>query len=275
MNKFIAGVVVTTGILFSAEVSAESITKFSTHMHELTHSKNRSIAYSIDTTYTRAGDTSQKIYLVNGMCGKDKHGSDCSRNAERVERTAKKDQNPRGTYWYAYSFMYADDYGLSNKISTALGQVKAYGVDKPIWIFKHRHNRFEVDVYFAGDDPAGKNGGDGITCQLGRDHIGIKKWVDVLIKADYSSKQKDNHSYFQVWINGELKCDIKDTIINKHTWSERFANKKKKIRIRYGIYQNKINRWPGVVPTRVVYFDEMKTGKSKKSVELNTNNPVD
>ena len=103
----------------------------------------------------------------------------------------------------------------------------------------------------------------------------IGKWMDVLIKADYSSKQKDGHSYFQVWINGEEVCDITDTIVNKHTWSKRFANKKKKLSFRYGIYNFKLSKFNGTVPNRVVYFDEVKSGKTKESVLINTNNPVD
>ena len=86
MNKFIAGAVVTTGLLLSAEAIAESYTKSTTHMHDLTHSKNKSIAYSFDTEFSRAGDGSQKFYLITGNCGRDNHGSDCTRDAERVER---------------------------------------------------------------------------------------------------------------------------------------------------------------------------------------------
>lgn len=278
MNKFIAGAVVTTGLLLSAEAIAESYTKSTTHMHDLTHSKNKSIAYSFDTEFSRAGDGSQKFYLITGNCGRDKHGSDCTRDAERVERVALRDHNPGKTYWYSYSVMYPEVNEVSTyhqKVPTVLGQVKAYGVDKPIWIMKHRDGKIEMDVHFAGDDPAGKNGGDGEWCTMGRESLMIGKWMDVLIKADYSSKQKDGHSYFQVWINGEEVCDITDTIVNKHTWSKRFANKKKKLSFRYGIYNFKLSKFNGTVPNRVVYFDEVKSGKTKESVLINTNNPVD
>ena len=60
--------------------------------------------------------------------------------------------------------------------------------------------------------------GDGTYCgDMGSTQMATGKWMDILLKADYSDKLKQGHSYLQIWINGELVCDIKDTIVNKHT----------------------------------------------------------
>ena len=98
--------------------------------------------------------------------------------------------------------------------------------------------------------------------------------MDIVVKADYSDKPKDNHSYFQVWFNGDLVCDIKDTIVNKLHMVRLISCKR--INFRYGIYNNKVDR-VAFMPTRTVWYDEMRIGLvvSLEEVQLVTENPVD
>ena len=71
-----------------------------------------------------------------------------------------------------------------------------------------------------------------------------------------------------------MVCDIKDTIVNKHTWADRYKNKGKRLNFRYGIYNNYVDRaWD--MPIRTVWYDEIRIGSSREDVELNIDNPVD
>ena len=276
MKKTFFVVSAAAGIVLSSSALADSVTKKTTHWHDLT--KFRKTAYTVSTDVVRAGDSSQKFELISGACGRDQYGSDCKRNAERVERIYNKYQKPGKEYWYAWSILLDPNtpWYVLKRTSVTIGQVKALGVDKPPWIIKFNNGEFYTNVHFAGKSPAGKIAkGDGEWCgNMGSIDQATGKWLDIVVKADYSNKPKDNHSYFQVWFNGELVCDIKDTIVNKHTWSDRYDNKGKRINFRYGIYNNKVNR-VAFMPTRTVWYDEMRIGESLEEVQLNTENPVD
>ena len=274
-NILIFGLAI-AGIMFSSSVFAGDVTMKTTYWHDLT--KDKKTSYTISTDTVRAGEKSQKFELLPGSCGRDRYGSDCEINAERVERIFKQDQKPGKEYWYAWSIMLdpSTDWSKVAVTSIALGQVKALGVDKPPWIFKMRNNQFYTNIHFAGESPAGKIAkGDGTYCgDMGSTQMATGKWMDILLKADYSDKLKQGHSYLQIWINGELVCDIKDTIVNKHTWSDRYSNKGKYLNFRYGIYNNDVDRaWD--MPIRTVWYDEIRIGSSREDVELNIDNPVD
>tara|TARA_X000000950_G_scaffold289078_1_gene409600 strand:- start:7445 stop:8275 length:831 start_codon:yes stop_codon:yes gene_type:complete len=273
-NLLIASVV--AGIVLSSSALADTVTKKSTHWHSLT--KFKKTAYTVSTDFVRAGDNSQKFELVSGACGRDEWGSDCKRNSERVERIYNKYQKPGKEYWYAWSIMLDSNtpWSMLEKSSVTLGQVKALGVHHPPWIFKMNDGQFYTNIHFIGDKPAGKIGkGDGEWCgYMGSTQMATGKWMDIVVKADYSDKLKQGHSYLQIWLNGELRCDIKEPIVNKHTWADRYKNKGKRINFRYGIYNNKVDR-VSFMPTRTVWYDEIKIGTSLEDVQINTNNPVD
>lgn len=276
MKKTLLVVSAVAGIVLSSVALAGSVTKKTTYWHDLT--KFRKTAYTVSTEVVRAGDSSQKFELITGACGRDQYGSDCKRNAERVERIYNRDQRPGKEYWYAWSVLLDPNtpWYVLKRTSVTIGQVKASGVDKPPWIIKFSNGEFYANIHFAGPSPAGKIAkGDGEWCGgMGSIDKAKGKWMDIVVKADYSNKPKDNHSYFQVWFNGELVCDIKDTIVNKHTWADRYDNKGKRINFRYGIYNNKVNR-VAFMPTRTVWYDEMRIGETLEEVQLNTENPVD
>jgi len=273
MKKFLLTAVTSIAIIGSA--TAGEIKKNTTTFHDLTSNEFRNTAYTISEEVARAGNYSQRFQLLPGACGKDRVGSDCERNAERVERIYKKHTAGK-THWYAYSMMLDSNTNWHEAMTStiALGQVKAHDVHKPIWILKMRGGQLYASAYFAGK--AHGTGGDGTTCHSLESTANIKgKWLDIVIKADYSSKKKTNHSYFQIWFNGELVCDIKDTIVNEHTWKARYRNESKDLSFRYGIYNFQTNWVMGKMPTRVVYYDEMRTGNTLESVQINKNNPVD
>ena len=89
----------------------------------------------------------------------------------------------------------------------------------------------------------------------------IGKWNDILVNFKWSKK---NDGFFKVWVNNKL---IQEYIGPTKT--------KSKVYFKFGIYRSYLNRWihsprnkkkEKGVPAQVVYFDEVRTGKTKDKV---------
>ena len=294
-------------LFLSNPVLANSITKNSTHWHDLT--ANQDTSYQITNEIVRAGDKSQKFILEHGSCGTDNKYSDCNNDSQRTERFYNHAQKLNKTYYYAYSIYMPDDWikqPYQSEIS--LGQVKPRskygGNSKPLWIMKNKGGMLFVTIAYANRQ-----------CVLANELTLRGKWSDIVIKADYSWKQKESHSYFKLWLNGKLMCDIKKPLFTKEILKKHMGLKSINsitAYFSYGIYHNNVSQWldynktkspknikPYVekesvfkpvrsiatspfdhdwgveLPTRVIYYDEMRISNKLESVQINQNKPVD
>ena len=136
------------------------------------------------------------------------------------------------------------------------------------------------------------------------------------IKADYAKEKKSLKDYktFELWINGEYvkSCSHNFPLINKKTLKESNSKGYKdsgKVDFRYGIYRPNVGKWlmsnnknhpqkleyfrdpdggetvvkypfklnwENKIPTSIIYYDEMRIGKSKDEVDITMQSkPVD
>ena len=91
----------------------------------------------------------------------------------------------------------------------------------------------------------------------------IGKWNDILIHGNFTSKED---GFYKVWVNNELKYEYYGaTTGGKESY------------FKFGIYHTKVSVWsmynPGSpFPTQIVYYDEIRAGKSRESVTKNLRN---
>ena len=79
-------------------------------------------------------------------------------------------------------------------------------------------------------------------CRLIKTNEMIGNWTDFIIKADYSIKGSENNNYFEVWVNDKRKCLEYKQILTQKALDSKYRDKKK-INLRYGIYQLKLSEW--------------------------------
>ena len=91
----------------------------------------------------------------------------------------------------------------------------------------------------------------------------IGKWNDILIHGNFTSKED---GFYKIWVNNKLKYEYNGATTGG-----------KKSYFKFGIYHTKVSVWKmyypeDVFPTQVVYYDEIRAGKSRESVIKNLRN---
>ena len=245
----------------------------------------------------RAGEQSIRFEIRDGDCGKDPDGwSDCKGDRERHELSVagKKDLMSKGEYWFSWSLFFPKDHQNLWPLSNNYGQFHQKD-GAPVFMFKELRSGYSV-VRTIGDVDYDER-------RLIRNDDMSGKWHDILINAKWSKK---DDGFFKVWVNDKLKYDYNGpTKTEKYVYEKfgiystgitRYINhknldviekcfeekgntedeytafytlKSKKIKhdISVQIY-NKCKSFykPVKIPTRVVYFDEVRRGKTKEKV---------
>ena len=245
----------------------------------------------------RAGKQSIRFEVRDGDCGKDPDGwSDCKGDRERHELSVagKKDLMSKGEYWFSWSLFFPKDHQNLWPLSNNYGQFHQKD-GAPVFMFKELRGGYSV-VRTIGDVDYDER-------RLIRNDDMSGKWHDILINAKWSKK---DDGFFKVWVNDKLKYDYKGPTKTKKYVYEKFGiystgitryinhknldviekcfeekgntedeytafytlkSKKIKHNISVQIY-NKCKSFykPVKIPTRVVYFDEARRGKTKEKV---------
>ena len=245
----------------------------------------------------RAGKQSIRFEVRDGDCGKDPDGwSDCKGDRERHELSVagKKDLMSKGEYWFSWSLFFPKDHQNLWPLSNNYGQFHQKD-GAPVFMFKELRSGYSV-VRTIGDVDYDER-------RLIRNDDMSGKWHDILINAKWSKK---DDGFFKVWVNDKLKYDYKGPTKTKKYVYEKFGiystgitryinhknldviekcfeekgntedeytafytlkSKKIKHDISVQIY-NKCKSFykPVKIPTRVVYFDEVRRGKTKEKV---------
>jgi len=196
----------------------------------------------------RLGKESIRIEVRNG----DAWGWDVKNDRERVELIiccANK------TTWNAWSIYFPNDFNVIFPAKTAMGQFHSDGDNPPPFMFQnqeHPHGKegggywIEADVSIGGDNFPKK--------LLAKNEV-LGTWNDILVNAKWTHN-KDG--FFKIWINGKLSYDykgitqIKDDRIEHHL----------------GVYRSYLSRRPGLEPTQIVYYDEIRYARSCKKLKL-------
>ena len=248
----------------------------------------------------RSGEKSIRFELRHGDCGKDKQGgwSDCKGDRERHEVSSHEegDRMSKGEYWFSWSVYFPKDHKNLYPLSNNYGQFHQIS-GQPVFMFKELRSGYTV-VRTIGD--IDYNEGKLVD---NKDMPG--NWIDILINAKWSKK---NDGFFKVWVNNKLKYDYKGPTKTKiyvyekfgiySTGVTRYLNYKnldaiekcfeekgytmeentafyklqgKKIRHETSIQlYNKCKDYykPIELPTRIIYFDEVRKSKKRKKVGI-------
>ena len=194
----------------------------------------------------RAGEKSIRFELRNGDCGEDPgKWSDCKNDRQRHELSGDRF---RGKAWYAYSIYLPNDFKTVYPVKSAMAQFHQKG-SWPTLMFQF------TDMGYYADRQLGYQTQEMKKLLDVKDMIG--KWNDILIHINSTSKDS---GFYKIWVNGNLKYEYNGTITEG-----------KENYFKFGIYQTKVSVWsmyhPDTpYPTQVVYYDEIRAGKSRKAV---------
>jgi hypothetical protein len=195
----------------------------------------------------RAGEKSIRFEVRNGDCGEDPgKWSDCKNDRQRHELSGDRF---RGKAWYAYSIYLPNDFKTVYPVKSAMAQFHQKG-SWPTLMFQF------TDMGYYADRQLGYQTQEMKKLLDVKDMIG--KWNDILIHINSTSKDS---GFYKIWVNGNLKYEYNGTITGG-----------KENYFKFGIYQTKVSVWPMYhpdtpYPTQVVYYDEIRAGKSKKAVK--------
>jgi hypothetical protein len=194
----------------------------------------------------RAGEKSIRFELRNGDCGEDPgKWSDCKNDRQRHELSGK---NFRGKAWYAYSIYLPKDFKSVYPVKSAMAQFHQKG-SWPTLMFQF------TDMGYYADRQLGYQTQEMKKLLDVKEMIG--KWNDILIHINSTSKET---GFYKIWVNGKLKYEYYGAITGG-----------KENYFKFGIYQTKVSVWPMYhsqtpYPKQVVYYDEIRAGKTKESV---------
>ena len=257
-----------------------------TPLHNLSHKKK--YGFQRVKGFTRRGSVAQRFEIRHGDCGRNSGYNDCSNDRQRVERSEKpynRIEKPNGTTWYGYSIFIPREYRGLGKTGTTYGQVKTLSDYHPIWFTANYGNQMMV-IFF-----------DGSKCKIGSLSSWTGRWVDVMIKANYA--KSGTGPFFEFYKDGKRVCSRSKPLVTGKLTSQRLQ-----LYFRYGIYNSFVSRWLsqnatrnvtaqgysqtfsrgstsksaaanpfkydwGVqLPTQVVFYDEMRYGKTREEVDV-------
>ena len=244
----------------------------------------------------RAGNKSIRFEVRDGDCGKDDdgEGSDCKGDRERHELSGGESKMSSGEYWFSWSLYFPEEHQNLWPLSNNYGQFHQKK-GPPVFMFKELRGGYSV-VRTIGDVDYDERR------LISNDDI-KGKWHDILINAKWSKK---DDGFFKVWVNDKLKYDYKgptktlsyvyEKIGVYSTGITRYINHKnidviekcfeekgntdaeytafytlKSKKIKHDISVQLYNKCksfykPVKIPTRVVYFDEVRKNKKKQKV---------
>ena len=246
----------------------------------------------------RSGKKSIRFEVRDGDCGQDEDGgwSDCKGDRERHELSAnqKGDTMTKGEYWFSWSLYFPEDHQNLWPLSNNYGQFHQKD-GPPVFMFKELRSGYSVIRTIGDVDYHEKR-------LIHKDDM-KGKWHDILINVKWSKK---DDGFFKLWVNDKLKYDYKGpTKTEKYVYAKfgiystgitRYINyenidviekcfeekgyttdentalyilQRKEIQHKMSIQiYNKCKSFykPVKIPTRVVYFDEVRKSKKKKKV---------
>lgn len=248
-------------------------------------------AYQRVKGHSRAGKRSERFEIRHGDCGSDHGWSDCESDRQRTERA----ENPKNRMqkigaasWYGWSIFLDPSFQDIGPANTTIGQLKLTGWREPLWFFNAREGGIRVMFPHQSE------------CWVGDIAKWRGRWVDIVVFADYRFEASGN-DMFAVWIDGKKVCAKNRPLVTR----EMKNRSKGTTYVKYGIYNSYVSRWldrnkrkpvqavgfsdrhskSGLVlqsasqtpfaydwgvrlPTQIVFYDEMRYGKSRNEVDI-------
>ena len=220
----------------------------------------------------RRGEKYQRFEVSDGDCFFNDDWNDCENDRERVEFTATPMQKPTGNQCFAFSIMLDDSFQSVSPTNTSLGQIHQKGGPKgfmegmksnpPLIQFDVRHDYYEMNWHVLSGSVNNVNDKSVFYKLLS---IGDMKgkWTDISFCLDFAN------SKISAWVNGNKKVDIDKAPINA-----KFIPTA--IYFKHGVYRSFISKYKAsqgtdVMPTQIVFYDEVRRGSSINEVDFNIN----
>ena len=224
----------------------------------------------------RRGEKYQRFEVADGDCFTGGDWNDCETDRERVEFTATPMQKPTGNQCFAFSIMLDDSFQSASPTNTSLGQIHQKGGPKgsmegmnsnpPLIQFDVKNDYYELNWHVLSGSVNNVND-QSVFYKL----ISIAdmkgKWSDISFCIDFSNKN------ISVWVNGDKKVNIDKAPINAKLIPSA-------IYFKHGLYRSFISQYKArhgtnVMPTQIVYYDEVRRGSSINEVDFNINSSLE
>ena len=252
-------------------MSASKNSGYGSHTNTYGH-KKKNFQLVTNSNKARRGEKYQRFEVGDGDCFADDGWNDCDKDRERVEFTAAPRMKPDGNQCFAYSIMLDESFQSVSPTNTTLGQIHQIGGPKgyagglssvpPVIQFDARNDYFDLNFHELR----------GSSTNVTENSVYYKlipindmkgKWTDISFCLDFVNKN------ISVWVNGEKKLNIDKAPINTNL-------KPSSIYFKHGIYRSFISKYKArhgtdVMPTQIVYYDEIRRGSSINEVDFNIN----
>lgn len=258
----------------------------------------KSYAFTTSSDVARVGETSQRFEIRHGDCG----SWDCRNDRRRIEINQYGD-TPNiavgSQAWYGLSIYLPQDFQDITPSNTHVGQAKLIG-GSPLWMLSLRYNHLFIEHNDGSIDVSAQCQTLPLSQMRGR-------WTDIVIFADFSTRT-DGNAKFQAWVNGQMVCNDNRPMVSPQMAR---ASSNDRISLRYGIYNSFVSRWLDLnktrsvqvsgftdndadggmiksssvtgrpfeidwgvqLPTQVVYYDEVRIGRSREEVDVRMRHP--
>ena len=255
-------------------MTASRYSGYGSHSNSYGH-KMKNFQLVTNSTKARRGEKYQRFEVGDGDCFGDDKWNDCETDRERVEFTsslATTNQQPTGNQCFAFSIMLDDSFQSASPANTSLGQIHQKGGPKgsmegmnsnpPLIQFDVKNDYYELNWHVLSGSVNNVND-QSVFYKL----ISIAdmkgKWSDISFCIDFANKN------ISVWVNGDKKVNIDKAPINAKLIPSA-------IYFKHGIYRSFISKYKArhgtdVMPTQIVYYDEVRRGSSINEVDFNIN----
>ena len=230
---------------------------------------NTQHGYQLMTSPVRAGEDAERFEVRPGDCGQNDGWSDCANNRERSELSVQKEILPGTVTWISYSIYLPNDFYSSPRVKTSIGQIHQRGGPTgtagglpsfpPLLQIDAKGNLVEACLHIlTGPENNIRN-----VCRdfpLTTVNAMRGRWTDVMLHLDSRGT-----GLLEIYLNGERKA--------RTTGFIRF--RPREYYVKYGLYRSFVSRHGGPMPAQIAYYDEVRIGNSRSSVEVSLDHPVD
>jgi len=209
------------------------------------------IVNAVDGHPVRAGKQSVRFEVRPGDCSRNSAGhDDCLADRERHELVQTGSQQKEGDkLWYAWSLYVPSDYPNVFPAKVTLGQF--HQNPEVIWMFRNKGGGYHVNR----QNTLGRGYGfDEIL-----DDTALRgRWNDILVHVRWTYRDT---GIFNVWVNEKKTYEYHGPTMGKNTT----------VYFKFGLYRAFVSRYKAryrssALPVQVVYFDEVRRGRSRAEV---------
>jgi hypothetical protein len=276
-------------------------------------SSSKDYNYQTSKDIVRSGQQSQRFEIRHGDCVLRSGHDDCEKDRQRVEKHESATSSERhtryfksGEVWYNISYFFPEDFPTISPAYIHVGQVKMKGVREPLWMITAGKQSLYIEFHLSGQT---------CTLADRSQILGKWTDVMIRADYTTTPYPGFKHQYADIYINGNrVECNFNFPLVKKWYWKYVPAkHKHKAIRFQYGIYNSYVSRWLNAnkttdfkamgfydthaqsghtsfsmsakpfdvdwgvkLPTQVLYYDEIRMGKTREEVDINiVRDPVD